>query len=978
MTVVVVAAQAQPPAEPASADPNFIVQIWGTSEGLPANVILDIAQTPDGFLWIGTTHGLVKFDGLRFDSYLTRGPPHRRGTRVEDIDIDAAGNLWVVAEQKGLIAFQKGQMKEFHAGNPAIQFLTVSVSADPSGWIWFGDSRGNLAGISAQDTERIEQVDFKVAPNARLLRDGQGRVWSKSPRIIGGVSGGKWTAIVQMQSEIHAAAGARSGGLWLADGAALHRLTPDGEVEKVDDFPWASGLTRVVCLLEDDDGALWIGTSSRGLFRRVNGDIAQVLAAPRAINCLLQDLEGNLWAGTRGGGLARIQRRVFRMVNSHSGLRNEYINSVTEDSSGRVWLAAEEGGVGWVENGKWHPIEDAGDAWAGFTVFCLAGSLENRVWLATVRRGVWRWQDNQLTRTPLNPDLLNAAPRCIHEGQDGTLWLVLENALVSLAHDKSQRHGLHNGLGTRWVRTLAEDASGAMWAGDWQGGIWRYAGHGWKTIKPPASNAEAVRAMAFDGSDLWIATAGAGLLRVRGDAVARVGRAEGLPGEHIAQMLIHEDTLWFGTGQGLFHVKLKQLHETADGQRARVEPVRHGQGEGLPELHFTGRHQPRSWRTQRGELWFATANGALHFDPRDLRAEGPVLRALLEEVLVNGQPQSRESLQRLRSDARRVEFRFTAPSFAAPDHVRFRYQLTGVDNDWVEGGSARSATYASLPFGTHLFRVAACNSSGVWGPVAESTALVVTPYFWQTHWFIAAIAASFTGALVWAARRATLRRLRRKLHHVKQQHAVERERARISQDIHDELGASLTTIGLLADMGNRHKANPQALAQDLTQISDMARGTAAAMDAIVWALNPRNDSLDHFANYVGQFTKDFFRPTSIRTRLDVPANLPAQPMSANTRHNLFLAVKESLNNVVRHADATEVRLSLYVADSSLRLTVEDNGRGISESPAGEGQDGLENMRERIEKLSGTLLIETMPGTGTRISFTLPLTKLNTN
>jgi signal transduction histidine kinase len=234
------------------------------------------------------------------------------------------------------------------------------------------------------------------------------------------------------------------------------------------------------------------------------------------------------------------------------------------------------------------------------------------------------------------------------------------------------------------------------------------------------------------------------------------------------------------------------------------------------------------------------------------------------------------------------------------------------------------------------------------------------------------------GGLVWSARRATLRRLSRRLKMVEQQHALERERARISQDIHDELGANLTTIGLLADMGNRHKSNPQALTCDLAQISDTARGTATAMDAIVWALNPRNDSLDHFANYVGQFTKDFFRPTEIRTRLDLPANLPAQPMSANLRHNLFLSVKEALNNVVRHAEASEVRLSLQVKDGALLLTVEDNGKGLPAAPPSDAQDGLASMRARIASLGGNLAIHSAPGTGTRLDFTVPLTESQTH
>ncbi len=177
--------------------------------------------------------------------------------------------------------------------------------------------------------------------------------------------------------------------------------------------------------------------------------------------------------------------------------------------------------------------------------------------------------------------------------------------------------------------------------------------------------------------------------------------------------------------------------------------------------------------------------------------------------------------------------------------------------------TARSATYASIPAGHHIFRVQASSPEGVWNSQSATVALAVYPYFWQTSWFLAAVTAALAGGGVWSFRRATVRRLGRRVERLRQQHAVQQERARIAQDIHDELGANLTSIGLLADIGTRHKADPAALARDLDHISQTARSSVAAMDAIVWALNPRNDSLDHFANYVAQFTRDFFRPTPV-------------------------------------------------------------------------------------------------------------------
>src|ERR1051325_11435355 len=272
----------------------------------------------------------------------------------------------------------------------------------------------------------------------------------------------------------------------------------------------------------------------------------------------------------------------------------------------------------------------------------------------------------------------------------------------------------------------------------------------------------------------------------------------------------------------------------------------------------------------------------------------------------------------------------------------------------------------------------ASSPEGVWNARVATATIAAHPFFWQTNWFLASVAAAIAGGGVWIVRRATVRRLSQRLEVLRREQAMNRERARIAQDIHDELGSTLTSIGLLADVGTRHKFDPNAVTRDLNQISQTARESVAAMDAIVWALNPRNDSLDHFANYVAQFTREFFRPTLLRTRLDLPADLPAHVLTSETRHQLLLLVKESFNNIVRHAHASEVELQLACENGDLRLTIADNGKGLPDEAAATGRNGLANLRERIERLGGTLRIESKPGEGVRLSFVLPLRKLATN
>ena len=218
----------------------------------------------------------------------------------------------------------------------------------------------------------------------------------------------------------------------------------------------------------------------------------------------------------------------------------------------------------------------------------------------------------------------------------------------------------------------------------------------------------------------------------------------------------------------------------------------------------------------------------------------------------------------------------------------------------------------------------------------------------------------------------SVRRLRRKLRLLQEQHALEKERTRIAQDIHDELGASLTSIALLTELGQKHKEQSQEVSADLGKISATAREAVRAMDAIVWAVNPRNDSLDHFANYVSQFAEEFFRLTPIRYRLNVPPDLPERPLSTEARHNLFLAVKESMNNIVRHSGATEVSLQMSCDEAGLTIVIEDNGKGMQVGDQSPGKDGILNIRNRIENLGGTFDLESRAGQGTRVRLHLPL------
>ncbi len=957
---------------------DFILSNWKTGEGMPVNELNDLKETPDGYLWIGSHQGLIRFDGTRFESFYNTPVGRRYGMHVGALETDYRGRLWFAPDQIGVVFRDGDQFTEVLTNGVAVQHRMLSLCADTNRNMYWVDASGAVGRFPVDQPEKVQRLTgVDSSTSSRWVRDFQGKLWLTAQRSLKLFENEKWRDIPLPGTATLIAAPRREGGMWVAREARLRIVDPNGTSRDLGLVPWR-GQTRVTCIWEDSRQRLWIGTLGQGLYCYYRGEFKQVVPTASSIPCLLEDGQENIWVGTRGSGLVRVRQRQFFKHDMSTGLRNEFVRSLSEDKEGRVWMVTADGGLGWWQNGIWHALDET-EGWRSYDALCVLPVHDGSVWISTIHRGLWQWNNGKLARRDFGGKAPSEPPMDLLEDKKNRLWMVTDNSGLFCAEKNNiTRYTMKNGLPSEHIRKLIEDEEGQIWACDWEGALAVLKNDRWEILRKPSGHVDGARSMAATKGSLWIGTTAGGLLHFKNGETTRISLEQGAPDVCIQQLLADgKGSLWGGTSHRLFRISLAQLNAVVEGKRDKVDAITFGRSDGLPDVSFAAWCDPRCWRGQNGELWFATANGAIHFQPEDL-PESKAPRALLEQALLDGKPISTAALKKLRPGPARLEFRFTAPCLTAPERVRFRYQMSGIDAHWVDAGTTRSVTYASIPAGDHVFSVIASSPEGVWSLQPATLELAVYPYFWQTTWFLAAVAAVIAGAAVWMIRRATVKRLRFRLEVMRQQQAVDRERARIAQDIHDELGANLTSIGLLADMGSRHKSDPAAVTRELDQISQTARESVAAMDAIVWALNPRNDSLDHFANYVSQFTREFFRPTNIRTRLDLPTNLPAHPMKTETRHQLFLIVKESFNNIVRHSEATEVNLELACDNNELRLTIADNGKGLSPNAGGEGHDGLVNLRHRIEGLGGKLKIESKNGQGARLEFALPMANCSSN
>jgi signal transduction histidine kinase len=418
----------------------------------------------------------------------------------------------------------------------------------------------------------------------------------------------------------------------------------------------------------------------------------------------------------------------------------------------------------------------------------------------------------------------------------------------------------------------------------------------------------------------------------------------------------------------------------------------------------TGGFYPAGLKTKSGLLWFSTLKGVAVVNPRVQPTTTLMPNTVLEEVLVDGVPDpllhvsnpktarrngqlgngvSQLETLRITPGKHRVEFRYTGLSFDAPELMRFRYRLEGLDTDWVDAGTRRTAFYSYLPAGNYQFRVGACNSDGVWADSESGLELTVLRYFWQTWWFITLAGLSLMVSVGGAVRIVEKRKLQRRLKHLEQERTLERERTRIAQDLHDEMGAKLCRISFLSEHARRGDLPPNELQDQITSISDASREVLHSLDEIVWVVNPQNDTLEHVASYIGQYALEYFQMTSIQCELDIPAQLPSHPLSSQMRHHLFLATHEALTNILKHSGATRAKISMVSGNAVFEINISDDGKGFnslanklkSESPATASGDGLSNMCQRLADIGGHCSIESAPGQGTNISFVISLNSL---
>jgi signal transduction histidine kinase/ligand-binding sensor domain-containing protein len=971
--------------------PNYFMRVWQVETGLPQNKVTALVQTHDGYLWVGTYSGLARFDGMRFTVFDDKNTPAMRNSRVTSLFESGNGTLWIGHENGSVTTCKDGKFQSVDILTPGSGGKIYAITADENGDVWLLNEAGFLARV--RDGLVLSPKAGTAAKLLSLTRATNGTIWVARDGRLSVLEHGRLRVFENDGSVTNAYVQgicvSHDGGLWVSSDGRIKKWKGDKWIEDLGVAPW--GLTPLTCLTETKNGTLVAATSNTGFFILFPGTGEPPLHFNRIsgfqadwILSLLEDREGNLWAGTGGNGLIGLRPNNIQTVSPPDRWRGRPVLAVCSGRDGALWVGTEGAGMYRLQNGEWTNFGYTNGIGNSY-VWSIAEDAAGRLFVGTWGAGLFLRDGDRFKFAPGMENLLVRIPALLF-ARDGSLWAGTEPGLLHYSGGKTNWFTGVEGESLSDVRTIAEATNGAIWFGTSGNGLACLENNRIRQFRPTNGlSSDYIECLHFDEAGaLWIGTFGGGVCRLKDGRFSVIDREQGLPNSVIGD--IEDDGsgfFWMSSHGGIIRASKSELNDCADGKSKTVNVLSYGINDGLPTIECSEGLQPAGCKTPDGRLWFPTSKGLVVVNPNEVRINHLPPPMALEELLVDGELLTNTaSPLRIPPGRNRFEFHYTGLSFVAPEKVSFKYRIEGLEKNWVVAGAKRVANYSFLPPGNYVFHVIACNNDGVWNETGVSLPFTLLPHFWQTWWFhflgglLTVVAA---GGIVWFE---TRRRLHRRLEKLERQQAVERERARIAKDIHDDLGASLTRITMLSQSARGETEMPGYVSANLERIQNTARELTRSMDEIVWAVNPRHDTLDSLATYLSRFAYDFLSAANVRCRLDVPVQLPAWPLTAEVRHNLFLAFKETLHNVVRHAIASEVHVTLMLETGKIILAVADDGCGFDQgqpdlislqTPGRISQgNGLANMKRRLAEMHGRCDIQSAPGQGTTVKFTVPV------
>jgi signal transduction histidine kinase/ligand-binding sensor domain-containing protein len=962
-----------------TAHAQYGFEVWTVDNGLPENEIRGITQTPDGYLWIATFNGLARFDGVHLTLFNRETPgllSNQFGTMLQGRN----GDLWLDSVDRGAVRYHDGVFRAYGRQYGVPADIINGLTGDDHGDVWL------LAGDRILRWDEASGHFVDVAPQSPSLRyrsllwDSAG-FWVREHERVRCFAHGTfvdYTLPKQILGDtLWGAALDQSGTLWLetVDGKRA-RITADNVSHMI-----PASFTREVTVGTTYNKSLLmhVGARLQRSFEFVNANRV-VSVTPWHF---YEDRQGNLWIGTLEEGLYRLQPQLIHSYSTEQGLIDRDTYATYQDRAGAVWIGAWHSGLSRFADGKFSSYTMA-DGLPDELVTALFEDREGRFWVGT--HGGLSLFDHGRFRKASGPILpYEAVVQAIWQDRSGTLWFGTRQGLARYANGVTRFLTQKDGLAADDTHAILEAANGDLWVGGY-GGLTRIR-NGEFTRWTEKDGLPSGNIWSFhedtDGA-LWIGTYDGGLARFKDGKLTSYSVKDGLFDEGVFRIL--EDAhgyFWISCSRGVYRVSKQDLNAFASGDLKKVTSTAYGKIDGMLDIECNGGVEPAGTKTRDGKLWFPTRNGVAVIDPESVVHDSVPPLMMVESSLVDNVTTPVNAPLRIPPGRPNVEISYTAPNFINAAQTHFKYKLDGLDPDWIDAGGRRIAYYSHLPPGEYSFHVIAGNSDGVWNQEGKTLAITALSPFYETRWFQLLVLLTL-GALVAMAWKYRVAQLQRE--QVAQQAfsrqliaSQEAERKRIAAEMHDSLGQRLVIIKNLAYLLSRSKkaaASDESDAQTIAEISEEASSAIAETREISYNLRPFQ--LDRLG--LTKAIEAMIRTTGIASGIRFTSELDNidDVFPEDLRINFYRIVQESLGNIMKHAQATEVSVRIKRRIENVILTIEDNGRGFAPEernpqPSTSGF-GLTGMGERARLLGGELKVRSIPGKGTTVLFEIPLKK----
>ena len=986
---------------------NVVFEHFTPDQGMSAYIALCVYQDKTGYLWFGTLRGLDRYDGYNFKTY--KNEPGNTNSianaSVNTLYEDKEGKFWV-GTSGGLDKFDRVNEKFFHFNphppGPGTEWSNdiSSVLEDKSNILWVGTHDGlnkfdRITGkfICIRNDSTNNKSIIHNSINA-ILEDKFGTLWIGTGRGLDKFDRESGNFIhVWYDTDyknriadkdpkfwINTLFQDNSGKLWLGtSGGLIEFNTRDSSFtqythSKNDSRTLSSNNISSIC--QDSSGNLWIGTWDEGVnsfdlntkeFTHYFNDKKDPGSLSYNVTSALYfEQSGTLWI-TTPASVNKLNRTKYPFTqyihderNPESIAGNE-IWSVFKNSNDKIWISTSKG---W---NKFDPVTETFTPYSFGSDFPIWEDNSGNLWMTMGSGGIYR-RDNhgQVTRFfDSSGKEFHQNVNCIYESNKNKFWIgTNEGGIYSL--NPSQ----HSVTEVRQTKTsiliVYEDSHGLLWATTraGSGGLMCFNPQKDTLVRfisddkiPGNIGGNYTLALLEDKTGtMWFAANGINKYDRSSNSFINYGEKDGLSSNVVFSIQEDDESdLWLSTMKGIskFNPKTGQFKN-------------YDKSYGFNNNRF---FPDAGCKTKNGEIYFG-GPGLTRFHPDNIKDNPFIAPIVLTTFRKFNEPFPFREEINLPYTENFISFEFAALSFISPERNQYAYKMEGLDKDWVYTGTRRYATFSQLEPGEYIFRVKGSNNDGVWNEAGTSITIIITPPWWKTWWFTTFFWVTIAGSVGGTLRYVEKRKLQKKIERLERERALEKERVRISQDMHDEVGSSLSEISILSELLKRDMGKSEEAELHLRDISERSAEVIENIGQIIWAINPRNDPLDNLVAHLRLYTADYIRKAGIKYRFEIPDNIPAYHLSAEVRRNVFLVVKEALHNIVKHSCASEVQVRVDFLQSQMIISVKDDGKGFSiDQKLGSG-NGLHNMQKRIENIGGIFKIESEPGQGTGITITV--------